>query len=61
MPGIRTAWSSKDDYEARRKELKNKFRDVPDRYKGYEVLLDTYDDPQTKIPTGERKHMMRMV
>ncbi len=45
--------SVKDDFEARLREVRERFKDVPDRYKGYEILLDVYDDPHTKIPSGE--------
>ncbi len=45
--------SVKDDFEVRLREVKEKYKDVPDRYKGYEILLDVYDDPHTKIPSGE--------
>ena len=36
----------------RKKELQEKHRHVAGRYKGYEILLDTYDDPSMNIPTG---------
>lgn len=45
-------WSVREDFRRRMKELKQKYRDAPDCYKGYEALLDTYEDPTMPIPTG---------
>ena len=45
-------WSAKDEFKVRRKELRQRYRDVPERYRGYEALLDTRDDPSMPIPTG---------
>ena len=42
----------REDFRRRMKELKQKYRDAPDCYKGYEALLDTYEDPTMPIPTG---------
>lgn len=42
----------REDFRRRMKELKQKYRHAPDCYKGYEALLDTYEDPTMPIPTG---------
>lgn len=46
------SWSVREDFRRRMKELKQKYRHAPDCYRGYEALLDTYEDPTMPIPTG---------
>ena len=45
-------FSAKDAFLARLKELKLKYRNVPQRYRGYEALLDVAEDPGDRIPKG---------
>ena len=45
--------SVREEFKARLREVRERFKDVPDRYKGYELLLDVQDDPHIKIPTSE--------
>ena len=45
--------SVREEFKARLREVREQFKDVPDRYKGYELLLDIQDDPHIKIPTSE--------
>lgn len=42
----------KEAFQARLAELKLKYKHVPDRYRGYEALLDVGDDPTDNIPKG---------
>ena len=46
------SFTVKEAFQARLTELKLKYRHVPDRYKGYEALLDVGDDPTDNIPKG---------
>ena len=45
-------FSARDAFVARLNELKLKYKHVPQRYRGYEALLDVGDDPGDKIPRG---------
>lgn len=46
------AWSSREEFQAKRRAVKEKYQDIPERFKGYEFLLDTYDDPSMTVPSG---------
>jgi len=52
-------WSARQSFRDKRKELKQKYKDVHDRYKGYEALLDTYEDPSMPIPAGVYTHVCK--
>ena len=41
-----------EEFSAWKRNLEEKHREAPKRYRGYEALLDTYDDPSVPIPTG---------
>ncbi len=45
--------SAKEAFQSKLKDLKIKYKNVPDKYKGYEILLDLEDDPSDNIPSGE--------
>lgn len=40
-------------FRERKRELRQKFKDLPSRYRGYEVLMDTFEDPAVAIPKGQ--------
>lgn len=39
-------------FTARKKELCSKYKHLPSRFKGYEALMDTFDDPAMNVPSG---------
>lgn len=41
-----------EEFRARIKELRHKHTTLPDQYRGYEALMDTFDDPAVKVPQG---------
>ncbi len=46
-------WSVKEAFQARLRELKLKYKHVPERYRGYEALLDIGGDgPADNLPQG---------
>ena len=44
--------SVREEFETRLREVRERFKDVPDRYKGYELLLEVQEDPHIKIPSS---------
>ena len=48
---VEQPWSVTEAFQARLKELKLKYKHVPERYRGYEALLDVGDGPDS-IPQG---------
>ena len=51
----RGVWSPDLAYQARLREVEERYKDVDDRYKGYEILLDdggVTEDTGITIPTG---------
>ena len=45
-------WSVREEFQAKRKAAKVKYKDLPEHYRGYEMLMDTYEDPSMPIPAG---------
>lgn len=41
-----------ETFSARKRELRDKYRHLPSRFKGYEALMDTFDDPAMNVPSG---------
>ena len=41
-----------EEYRARIEDLRHKHRELPTQYRGYEALMDTFDDPAVNIPQG---------
>ena len=41
-----------ETFRARKRELRNKYKDLPSRYKGYEVLMETFEDKAMNVPHG---------
>ena len=44
--------SSREQFRARIKELKRQHKTLPAQYRGYEALMDTFNDPAVNIPQG---------
>ena len=44
--------SVREEFRVRIKELKHKHSPSPTRYRGYEALMDTFDDPAVNVPQG---------
>ena len=44
--------SSGEQFRARIKELKRQHKTLPAQYRGYEALMDTFNDPAVNIPQG---------
>ena len=49
--------SVREEFRARIKELRHNHQTLPSRYKGYEVLMDTFDDPAVNVPQGQCKSL----
>ena len=47
------SWSGSAAFKAHLSEVKQRFSHAPDRYRGYEALLDTYADPTMNVPLGK--------
>ena len=41
-----------ESFSARKRELCDKYKHLPSRFKGYEALMDTFDDPAMNVPSG---------
>ena len=45
--------SVREEFKARVKELKHKYKTLPSQYRGYEALLNTFEDPAVSVPQGQ--------
>ena len=50
-------WSAKEAFQARLRELRLKYKHLPERYRGYEALLEVGDAPTDNLPQGELGRM----
>ena len=44
--------SVREEFRARIKELRHQHKTLPTQYRGYEALMDTFDDPAVNVPQG---------
>ena len=42
----------REEFRARVEDLRHKHKSLPAQYRGYEALMDTFDDPAVNIPQG---------
>ena len=45
--------SAGEAFRSRRRELRSKYKHLPSRFKGYEALMETFDDPAMNVPSGK--------
>ena len=51
--GVGIHGSVREEFKARVKELRHKYKTLPSQYRGYEALLDTFEDPAMTVPQGQ--------
>ncbi len=44
--------TAREEFRARVEDLKHKHKTLPTQYRGYEALMDTFDDPAISVPQG---------
>lgn len=59
LPEETAAWSARDAFHGRLKELRLKYRHAPAKYRGYEALLEGGDATADNIPQGWYMHAVR--
>lgn len=45
--------SVREAFRAKKREMRHKYKTLPSRFRGYEALLDTFDDPATNVPSSK--------
>ena len=52
-----SAWDHRstigEEFRAKKRELRQRYKRLPSRYRGYEALMDTFDDPSLGVPKGD--------